>query len=92
MHFTPPPPANKPDVDLSKIDLNSPKAQKYIEKYRKLEEQRAQKVAEKVTEEKRKKHSDFLLELVKAIIIAVATLAIEHFMDIVRIVQSLFIH
>lgn len=47
-------------------------------------------MAQKIADEKRKKRSDFLLELAKALIIAVATLAIEHFVDIVRLVQGFF--
>lgn len=95
MHFTPPPPTGKKPtegIDFSKIDPNSPKVQKYKEKYRLREKEAAKKMAQKVADEKRKKRSDFLLDLFKALIIAVATLAIEHFMDIVRLVQSLFLH
>lgn len=92
MHFTPPPPIKKPDkVDLSKLDLNSQKARKYKEKYQLREKQTAQKMAQKIADEKRKKRSDFLLDLFKALVIAVATLAIEHFMDIVRLIQGLFL-
>lgn len=98
MHFTPPPIIDKSikqSIDLSKIDLNNPETQKYIkkyrEKYRKLEEQQAQKMAKEIADEKRKKRSEFFLDIFKAIIVAVATLGIEHFMDIVRFIQNLFL-
>lgn len=95
MHFTPPLPTGKKpileDIDFSKIDHNSPKVQKYKEKYRLREKEAAKKMAQKEADEKRKKRSDFLLDLFKALIIAVATLTIEHFMDIVRLVQGLLL-
>lgn len=66
----------------------SPTYAKYAEKYKKSEDQKANKVAKEIAAEKKKKKMDFLLDLVKALIIAVATLSIEHFMDIVRFFQD----
>lgn len=92
MHFTPPPPIDKKtaeNIDSSKLDPNSPKVQKYKEKYQLREKQAAQKMAQKVADEKRKKRSDFLLELIKAIIISSATLIIEHSPEIIRFIGNL---
>lgn len=48
-------------------------------------------MAKKIADEKHKKCSEFFLDIFKAIIVAVATLGIEHFMDIVRFIQNLFL-
>lgn len=92
--FVPPNPLDKMDIDQSGIpDIESIKSSnlyaKYAEKYKRLEDQKAKEMADKIADEKRKKRSDFLLDLFKALIIAVATLAIEHFMDIVRFFRDL---
>lgn len=90
MKFVPPmqfPP--KPDFDETKINPDSPHVEKYTRKYKGLKEKAAKEMAEKVAKEKHKKRVDFLVELIKAAIIALFTLAIEHFGDIVRFFQSL---
>lgn len=94
MRFIPPLPKHKKPVinaDLSLPLSNNPKVTKYTDKYRRSEEQAAKEMAEKITAEKNTKKSEFLLDLIKALIIAIATLAIEHFMDIVRFVEHLFV-
>lgn len=95
MAFTPPMPhidlRDIPD-DISKIDPNSLKSKRgreILKKYEDLKKQKAEDVAKKKAEEKRKKRSDFLLDLFKALIVAVVTLVIEHFVDIIRFFMAL---
>lgn len=52
-------------------------------------QQQADEVARKVADEKRRKRRDFLLQLVQALIVAAATLLIEHIPDIVGILRAL---
>ena len=95
MIFTPPRHhTDFPDLpdDLSRIDPNSLKSKRgreILRKYELLKEQEANEMAQKIAEEKHKKRSYFFLDLFKALIIAVITLVIEHFMDIVRLIKSL---
>ena len=87
MRFIPPAPnlkKPKSDAKLLKTDLSNPHRAKYTEKYHRLKDEQAKNMAEKITAEQKKKKMDFLLDLVKALIIAVATLVIEHFVDIVH--------
>lgn len=78
---------NKPDFDaenIKKEDWDNPRIEKYTKKYKGLKEKAAKEMSEKVAKEKHKKRVDFLIELIKAAIIALFTLAVEHFGDIVR--------
>jgi len=88
------PPLDLPDIpDTSNIDLKemeeNPKIAKYLERIRRLEKQQAEEMARKVADEKCRKRRDFLLQLVQALIVAAATLLIEHIPDIVRILRVL---
>ncbi len=93
MPFTPfiqlPEKPNANADSLQNVDTDDPRIQKYTEKYRSLKEQEADKMAEKIAKEKHKKRIDFLVELVKAAIVALLTLAVEHFADIVAFFQGL---
>lgn len=81
----------KIDKDLKKeVNPDNPKIKKYTEKYYLREKQAAEKMSKKIAEEKRKKRSDFLFEIAKAVIVSVTTLAVEHFFDIVRFFQQFF--
>ena len=91
MRFVPPmqfPP--KPDFDETKINPDSPHIEKYTRKYKGLKEKAAKEMSEKVAKEKRKKRIDFFVELLKAAIIALFTLAVEHFDSIIAFFQNLF--
>ena len=92
--FTPPTPSpNMPKVDvdaLKNVNVDNPHIKKYLEKYRASKEDASKKVAEEIAKEKRIKRTDFLVELLKAAIIALFTLAIEHIMDIIGFVQNTF--
>lgn len=93
MKFVPPMQfLNKQDFNaesIKKKDWDNPRIEKYTKKYKGLKEKAAKEMAEKVAKEKRKKRVDFLIELIKAAIIALFTLSIEHFGDIVRFFQNL---
>lgn len=89
-----PPPLDLPELpDASNIDLKemeeNPKIAKYLERIRRLEKQQAEEMARKIADEKRRKRRDFLLQLVQALIVAAATLLIEHIPDIVGILRAL---
>ena len=77
------------DPEEIKSASSSKKVDKYVKKYEELEKNAAQEVAEKVAYNKHKKRMDFLLELVKALIIAVVTLAIEHIIDIIEFIKCI---
>lgn len=94
MKFVPPMQfPNKPDFDaenIKKEDWDNPHTGKYTKKYKDLKEQAAKEMSEKVAKEKRKKRIDFFVELLKAAIIALFTLAVEHFDSIISFFQNLF--
>lgn len=98
MRFVPPKPTI-PEIDTStfvslsqaerKALASSANVRKYTDKYTSSKEKIAEEMAKQKAADKRKKRIDFLVELVKAAIIALLTLTIEHIGDIVSFVQLL---
>ena len=81
-------PKIKDPLTLKDLAIN-PRVQKYTKKYKLSKEQDSQKMANEIADKKNAKRREFLLDLIKAIIVALTTLFIEHIADIVKFIHGI---